>query len=367
MFLDVLNLMEEYMKWIETACPDRDVVFKENAIERQAQLTKPPGSLGVLEDMAIRLADLQQSDKPSLEHIAIVVFAADHGVAEEGVSAFPQEVTVQMVMNFLQGGAAISVMAKQLNAELEVVDVGILTALAEIASESAKIALVNHRVAAGTANITKQPAMTHEQLETALAAGHDAVDRAVRKDADIFIGGEMGIANTTSAAALYCALLGLSVDQATGAGTGLDAMGVEHKTQIVKRIIERHKECGDNALEWLRCAGGFEIVALTGAYIRAAQCGLPVLVDGFICSVAALCAVRIQAEVNDYLFFSHVSAEHGHRRVLETLKQKPLLDLAMRLGEGSGAAVAVTLLQSACALHNQMATFAEAAVATKTD
>lgn len=347
------------MKWLNTPWVNLDPAYKVRAISRQTQLTKPPGSLGVLEDIAIRFANLQQSDQPSAEKIAIAVFAADHGVAIEGVSAFPQEVTSQMVMNFLQGGAAISVLAKQLNASLEIIDVGILSPLSQ------QEGLVIHRAGAGTANIAEEPAMTHQQLEQALTAGHDAVERAVKKDSDVFIAGEMGIANTTSAAALYCALLGLTPEQATGAGAGLDSTGIKHKTNIVKRIVKTHHGCENTALEWLRCAGGFEIVAMTGAYIRAAQCRLPVLVDGFISSVAALCAVRIQPNINDSLFFSHVSAEQGHRVVLETLKQKPLLDLGMRLGEGSGAAVAVSLLQSACALHNQMATFEEAAVATK--
>ncbi len=347
------------MNWIKSPCPVLDESFKQAAIERQGQLTKPPGALGELEDIAIRMAYIQQLHKPSADNPAITVFAADHGVAEEGVSAFPQEVTVQMVMNFLQGGAAISVMAKRLNAPLEVVDVGILTEL------PAHKGLVIQRAAAGTANSANDAAMSHEQLQLALKAGYDAIERAIDTGADLFIGGEMGIANTTVASVLYSALLGITPDQATGAGTGLDDKGIQHKTSIVRKILAKHEGCEDNALEWLRCAGGFEIAALTGAYIRAAQCHLPVLVDGFISSVAALCAVRIQPDVNEYLFFSHVSAEQGHRLVLETLGHKPLLDLGMRLGEGSGAAVAVSLLQSACALHTQMATFAEAAVATK--
>jgi len=356
------------MKWIKNACPQRDSCFKDNAIQRQAQLTKPAGSLGRLEDIAIRLADCQQSDQPLVEKVAITVFAADHGIAEEGVSAFPQEVTPQMVVNFLQGGAAISVMAKHLKADLEVVDVGMLTTLPDTLSKG----LIKHRAGNGTANILHQPAMTEDQLSTAFDAGYEAIERAIKNKADLFIGGEMGIANTTSAAVLYCALLGLTPEQATGAGTGLDSDGVKHKTKIVKAILEKHRACDESieqgcknkTLQWLRCTGGFEIVALTGAYVRAAQCGLPVLVDGFISTVAALCAVCIQPEVNDYLFFSHVSAEQGHQTVLKNLQQQPLLDLGMRLGEGSGSAVAVGLLQSACVLHNQMATFEEAAVAT---
>jgi nicotinate-nucleotide--dimethylbenzimidazole phosphoribosyltransferase len=348
------------MKWIEQVCPQRNPGFKKNAEARQGQLTKPPGSLGKLEQLAIRLADLQQSNQPQVDKIAISVFAADHGVAEEGVSAFPQEVTAQMVMNFINGGAAISVMAKQLDACMEVIDVGMLEAL------PGQEGLIVQRAANGTANSSKQDAMTAQQLATALQAGFDSVERALKRGADLFIGGEMGIGNTTAASALYCALLGLSASQTSGAGTGLDGAGINHKIDVVERIYNMHQShCGDNALEWLRCAGGFEIAALTGAYIRAAQQGLPVLVDGFISCAAALCAVRINETIADWLFFSHVSAERGHHKVMVEMGQQPLLDLGMRLGEGSGAAVAVPLMRAACALHNQMATFEEAAVAGK--
>ena len=347
------------MNWINNPTPTRKSSYKENALARQAQLTKPPGSLGKLEALAVKLADLQQSRKPSADKVSIAIFAADHGVAAEAVSAFPQEVTAQMVMNFLHGGAAISVLAKQLNATLEVIDTGILTPL------PAQKGLVIQRAGNGTANSARQAAMTSGQLQTALQAGYDAIERAIANKADLFIGGEMGIANTTAATVLYCALLGLAPEQVTGAGTGLDVAGIQHKTAVIKQIITTHQSCTDNTLEWLRCAGGFEIAALTGAYIHAAQRGLPVLVDGFIGTAAALCATRINPAVNDYLIFSHVSAELGHRKALQTLNQEALLDLDMRLGEGSGAAVAVNLLRAACATHNQMATFAEAAVAGK--
>ena len=351
------------MNWINKSCPTLDKSFKERAIERQTQLTKPPGSLGILEDIAIRLAGLQQQDQPAVDKVSIAIFAADHGVVEEGVSAFPQEVTAQMVHNFLQGGAAISVLAKQLSANLEIIDTGIISPLDKQIAEQK--GLIIQRAGAGTKNSLKEAAMTKEALNNALQAGYDAVERATKSNAQLFIGGEMGIGNTTAAAVLYCALLDLSAEQATGAGTGLDDAGISHKVDIVKQILAKHQACNDDALAWLRCAGGFEIAALTGAYIHAAQCGLPVLVDGFISSVSALCATRINPEISDYLFFSHTSAEQGHRAVLKTLKQSALLDLNMRLGEGSGAAVAVPLMQSACALHNQMATFTEAAVATK--
>lgn len=347
------------MNWINTPCNNRDSQYKNHAIARQTQLTKPPGSLGELENIAIRLADLQQTYTPTATAISIAVFAADHGIAQEGVSAFPQEVTAQMLMNFLSGGAAISVMAQQLNAHLEVIDVGIIKPL------PAQQGLIIERAGAGTENCINAPAMTNDQLETALHAGYHVIERAVERGSKIFIGGEMGIANTTSASALYCALLELTPEETTGAGTGLDDAGIKHKTQVVEQIIKTHHKWGGDTKALLQHIGGFEIAALTGAYIHAAQNGLAIIVDGFISSVAALCAVTINPSVNDYLFFSHLSAEHGHQRVLATLKQKPLLNLGMRLGEGSGAAIAANLLISACALHNQMATFAEAAVATK--
>ena len=347
------------MKWIHTPCSTRDNSFKEYALKRQSQLTKPAGSLGTLEDIAVRLADCLQTKKPQINNINIAVFAADHGVAAEGVSAFPQEVTAQMVANFLQGGAAISVLAKQLGAQLDIVDLGTLTPF------PSQQGLTVKNIGSGTANSANEEAMSADQLEQAFNAGKEIIEKAVTEKADIFIGGEMGIANTTSASALYCALLNLSPEEATGAGTGLDESGISHKTTVIKRILEKHQSCGDDTLAWLRCAGGFEIAALTGAYIHAAQSGIPILVDGFISSVAALCAFKINPSTNDYLFFSHLSAEQGHKKVLSVLNQKPILDLGLRLGEGSGAAIAVNLLQTACNLHNEMATFEEAAVATQ--
>ena len=348
------------MKWILEPCPELDPSYKKNAIARQAQLTKPLGSLGSLEEIAIQLAYIQQREQPSVDQVAITIFAGDHGIACEGISAFPQEVTTQMVMNFLQGGAAISVMAKQLNANMEVVDTGMVSPL------NKQKGLISQRAGNGTANMATEAAMTQEQLKKSLQAGYDAIERATDNNTSLFIGGEMGIANTTSATVLFCAFLGLDPDKTTGAGTGLDNKGIKHKINIIKKVLSIHiSECGDSTLGWMRCAGGFEIVALTGAYIHAAQSGIPILVDGFISSVAALCAVRINPSIQDYLFFSHLSAEQGHSSVLNILNHKPLLNLGMRLGEGSGAAVAATLLQSACALHNNMATFEEAAVSTK--
>lgn len=358
-----LNLLKEQMQllpWINHPLPQLDPQFKQYAIERQSQLTKPPEALGRLEEVAIQLAHLQQSKRPCVDSITIAIFAADHGVAEENVSAFPQEVTTQMVSNFLHGGAAINALAEHLNARLEIIDVGIKTSL------NSPAGLIEERAANGTQNSTQQSAMTTAQLETALTAGYNAAVRAAKNSAQLFIGGEMGIANTTTASALYCALLKISPEQVTGAGTGLDSKGIQSKIHVVEKILTQHRNyCGTDPLRWLQSAGGFEIAALCGAYIHAAQQGIPILVDGFISSVAALYAQRIQPELKEWLFYSHTSAEQGHLLTLNNQHVQPLINLNLRLGEGSGAAITAPLLRMACTLHNNMATFAEATVAGK--
>ncbi|MDR9425591.1 MAG: nicotinate-nucleotide--dimethylbenzimidazole phosphoribosyltransferase [Marinobacter sp.] len=330
----------------------------ERARGRQAVLTKPPGSLGRLEQLAISLASVQASDAPAVDRIYISVFAGDHGVCDEGISAFPQEVTTQMIANFANGGAAISVMAGELGARLEVVNLGTVGEVPPLPG------VVDHIIAPATANLAITDAMNREQLENALNAGDMAAQRAVENHAQLFIGGDMGIGNTTSAAALACALLGEQPQNLVGPGTGLDAEGISHKAEVVQKALQRHGDKTD-PLAVLASLGGFEIAALTGAILGCAARQIPVLVDGFIVSVAALVAVRQQPGVRDWLLFSHESAEPGHRSVLNALKAKPLLYLSMRLGEGSGAAIAVPLLRSACALHNHMATFADAGVSDK--
>ena len=341
--------------WIAHPCRTPDPAHEAQARARQAVLTKPPGALGALESVAIRLAALQRTPRPCVDKVWISVFAGDHGVADEGVSAFPQVVTGEMVRNFATGGAAISVLARQLGAHLEVVNLGTVNDPGEIAGVRRAV------IAPATANFCRQPAMTPAQLEIALAAGRDSVRAARQAGAQLFIGGEMGIANTTAATALACALLDCAPSLLAGAGTGLDAAGIAHKTDVVARALALHGSPND-PIDALRCLGGFEIAALAGAYVAAAQAGMPVLVDGFIASVAALVAVRAQPAVHDWLQFAHSSAERGHARVLQALSAQPLLALGMRLGEASGAAVAVPLLRLACALHNGMATFEQAGV-----
>jgi nicotinate-nucleotide--dimethylbenzimidazole phosphoribosyltransferase len=342
--------------WIKQPVKPLDEAMMQQAREHQLQLTKPPGSLGRLEDIAIRLAGMQASQAIKLDKVSIVVFAGDHGVAAEGVSAFPQAVTTEMVKNFARGGAAISVMAKLLGASLEVVDTGTVIAPQDLP------AVVNNRVAAGTANMTKQAAMDELQLAQALEAGRQAVGRAMAQGMQLFIGGDMGIANTTAATAIACAMLGLPATALAGPGTGLDQSGVTHKAGVIQASLDFHRNTIQTPIDILRCVGGFEIAALCGAYLACAQQGVPFMVDGFIASSAALLAVAIQPALKDWMFMAHRSAEPGHRQMLEAIGIEPLLDLGMRLGEGSGAATAVPLLRMAVAIHTRMATFAQAGV-----
>jgi nicotinate-nucleotide--dimethylbenzimidazole phosphoribosyltransferase len=321
--------------WWLNPCKPVDINVVEQAAARQQQLTKPAGSLGRLESVAVQLAGLQGQVKPTLAQVWIAIFAGDHGVVAEGVSAFPQEVTGQMLFNFVSGGAAISVLARQLGAQLEVVDLGTVNPALNLPG-------VRHlNIGAGTANFVQGAAMTQAQGEQALQAGRDSLLRAKVAGAQLFIGGEMGIGNTTAASALACALLDCPVAHLTGPGTGLNAEGVSHKAQVIERALALHAAQRSDALQTLFNLGGFEIAALVGAYLAAAQEGVAVLVDGFICTVAALVAVRLNPACREWLLFGHRGAEPGHRHVLETLQAEPLLELGLRLGEGSGAALAV--------------------------
>lgn len=322
---------------------------------RQDNLTKPPGSLGRLEGLAVRLAAMQYHPKPRIEQPCITIFAGDHGVVEEGVSAFPQQVTQQMLANFINGGAAISVLARVSGARLEVIDAGTLASEPLPGVRWAK-------AGDGTANCTREAAMDDSQLAHCLELGREVVKHALIRGCDLFIGGEMGIGNSTSAAALACALLGLPGEALAGPGTGLDAEGVGRKAAVIDRALALHGDRAASGSEALRRLGGFEIAALAGAYIACAQRGLAVLVDGFITTAAALAACRMNPGTRDWLLFAHASAEPGHARLLAELEAEPLLQLDMRLGEGSGAATALPLLRLACELHGGMATFAEAGV-----
>lgn len=344
------------VNWLQDACRLPDSAAEAAATARQAQLTKPAGALGQLEAIAIQLAGLQGCEQPQIQRPWLSLFAGDHGVVAEGVSAFPQAVTAQMLHNFVGGGAAVSVLARVQNIPLEVVDLGTIDLNLELPG-------VRHlRLGAGTGNFAQGPAMTVEQCRLALAAGRDAVLRAQAINADLFLAGEMGIGNTTSATALACALSAATPAQLVGPGTGLDQAGVAHKQAVIERALALHGVALAEPFEALRRVGGFELAALTGAYLACAQAGIPALVDGFICTAAALCALRLNPECAPWLLFAHAGAEPGHAALLASLNARPLLDLGLRLGEGSGAALVLPLIKLACQLHAGMATFQQAAV-----
>jgi len=342
-------------EWATQECPDISTVHRDAALARQAQLTKPAGSLGRLEHLACELAALQQTERPRAARVPIIIFAGDHGIVAQGVSAYPQEVTIAMMANFASGGAAISVLARQLDSSLEVVDAGTL-------AQSPIPGVVTDKPRHGSRDFSQEAALTPDEVAFALECGKRAVLRTGTPDILIF--GEMGIGNTTASAAIAAALLGLNAKQTAGRGTGVDASGLALKARVIDEALALHglTQAGASVENVLCAVGGLEVIAISGAIIAAAQRRIPVLVDGFIVSVAALAAVRLNPSCRPFLLASHQSAEQGHRLVLEALKLRPLIDLDLRLGEGSGAAIALPLLRLACALHNDMATFAQANV-----
>jgi nicotinate-nucleotide--dimethylbenzimidazole phosphoribosyltransferase len=322
-------------------------------------LTKPRGSLGRLEELAQRLFVIQGGQAPKADPAVIFTCAGDHGVAAEGVSLYPQEVTRQMVLNFLGNGAAINVLAKQAGADLIVVDAGTAGG-----SYPEHPRLVQSKVAPGTANMAKGPAMTREQCLKALLLGARLAEDAAARGCRTLGTGDMGIANTTPSTALYCAWLGLAPEAITGPGTGLDADGVSRKAKVVATCLFANKAAVDSGdpLAVLAALGGFEIACLAGLILGAAANKMAVLVDGFISTAACLAATRLAPASADYCFFSHASAEPGYQAVMKALDAKPLLDLGLRLGEGTGAALALMLLRSSAAIFNEMATFSQAGV-----
>lgn len=323
--------------------------------------TKPPGSLGVLESVAVQLATIQKDLKPVVDPARVIVFGADHGVTEEGVSAFPAEVTVQMMANFAAGGAAVCVLSQSSGASLEVIDVGVNGDLSDFT------AIVQQKVSMGTSNLMTGAAMTHEQLDSALQVGREAIVRSAAAGVRCVGLGEMGIGNTTSAAiltGLMCSQDASAADAITGRGTGLSDEQMPVKQRVVASTIERLSHLNDDPRECLRQAGGLEIAALVGAMMEAPAHNMVVIVDGFIVTSAALVACRIRPVVRENLLFAHQSAEIGHALALQTLNARPLLQLGMRLGEGSAAAMAIPLVRGAAAVMSDMASFAEAGVST---
>lgn len=320
------------------------------------RLTKPPGSLGRLEDIAVRYCCATGTLKPSLGKKIIFTFAGDHGVAAEGVSAYPKEVTPQMVMNMLEGGAAVNVLAAHAGAEVRVVDIGV-----DHPMEGAG-ALIRRKIRPGTGNISKEPAMTIDEAVRAIEAGAGLAREAAVEGAALIGTGEMGIANSTPSAALFAALLPASPAEVTGRGTGIGDESLSRKIQVIERALSLHQESLSSPLQALAAVGGLEIAGICGLILGAASRRVPVVVDGFISSAGALVACRLCESVKEYLFFSHCSDEAGHKVFFSRFGAEPILDLGLRLGEGTGAALAMPIIEAAIKIYNEMATFGSAGV-----
>jgi len=347
-----MSSLEQIVKRIKPL----DISAMMAARERQDQLTKPRGSLGILEELAVQIAGITGNPVPRLNDAVILTMAADHGVVCEGVSLYPQEVTRQMVFNFLNGGAAINVLARMVNARVVIVDMGVKGGFPQTDGMLCKM------IDFGTQNICQGPAMTPAQARDSIQAGIDIVESEINKGLDILGTGEMGIGNTTAASAIISAITRTPVSEVTGRGTGIGNEQLQHKIRVIEKALSVNKPDPDDALDILAKVGGFEIGGLSGAIIACAAHRIPVLVDGFISGSAALIAAGICPQARDYLIASHRSAENGHSVCLEYLKLRPLLDLSMRLGEGTGAAIGIFLAQAAVNLHTQMATFASAKI-----
>jgi nicotinate-nucleotide--dimethylbenzimidazole phosphoribosyltransferase len=326
---------------------------------RQDDLTKPRGSLGQLEQISIQMAGITANPRPKIKHKVVTVMAGDHGVVAEGVSAYPSEVTPQMVFNFLMGGAAINALARHAGARVVTVDMGVAAEMEPHPD------LIDKKVALGTGNIAQGPAMTKEQALQAITAGAEVVAAEFENGLDILATGDMGIGNTTPSAAIAVALTERSAEEVVGRGTGVDDAGLQRKVEAVKRAIAVNQPDAQDGLDVLRKVGGFEIAGLTGAILAAAAYRKPVVIDGFISTAAAMIAVSLAPRVRDCLISAHRSQELGHQIMLEWLGLEPLLDLQMRLGEGTGAVLALSIVEAACKTLDEMATFSEAGVSDK--
>ncbi len=329
------------------------------ARDRQSQLTKPRGSLGRLEELSVQIAGITGKVTPSLAGKAIITMAGDHGVTAEGVSAYPPEVTAQMVQNFLRGGAGISVLGGLVGARVVVVDMGVATDLEPHPD------LVSKRVGPGTNNMAKGPAMGRSQALRSVEAGVEVIESAAAQGLDIVGTGDIGIGNTTASSAICSALTGDPVELVTGRGTGLEDAQLAQKVQVIRRVLEVNKPDPGDAMDVLSKVGGFEIGGLAGVMLGAAARRTPVVIDGFISGAAAMIAIGLCPRVKDYLIAAHVSAEPGHQLMLKWMGLSPLLDLGMRLGEGTGVALGIFLAEAATRTLSDMATFAEAGVSDK--
>lgn len=338
-----------------------DEAAMQSAASRQDVLTKPRGSLGRLEELSIRVAGMTGNALPRLHDKAVLVMAGDHGVVAEGVSAYPQDVTPEMVLNFLHGGAAINVFAHQAGARVVVVDMGVAADL------PADPSLIVRKVAHGTANLAMGPAMTRAQATESILSGAEIAEAEIARGVDLLATGDMGIGNTTPSAAIAVALTGSPVEEIAGRGTGVDDAGLDRKIAAIRRGLEVNRPDPADGLDLLAKVGGFEIGGLAGAILAGAAHHKPVIIDGFISTAAAMIAVCLAPQARNYLIAAHVSEERGHRIMLDWLHLQPLLELNMRLGEGTGAVLAMNIVEAACLALSEMATFDEAGVSGKSE
>jgi nicotinate-nucleotide--dimethylbenzimidazole phosphoribosyltransferase len=329
--------------------------------KRQDDLTKPQGSLGQLETLSIQVAGIKGNPRPRIIHKVIFTLAGDHGVTREGVSAYPSEVTPQMVYNFLRGGAGINVLARHIGARVVIADLGVASALEP--HPDLKI----RKVAMGTQNMAKGPAMSREEAIRSIEAGMELLEEELPKGIDILGTGDMGIGNTTSSSAITAVLTGADVTRVTGRGTGVDDDGWRQKVQVIQKALEINRPNPDDGVDILSKVGGFEIGGIAGVILAGARHRIPVVLDGFISGAGALIAASLSPQVKPYLVASHQSAEQGHQVLLEYLGLKPLLNLDLRLGEGTGAALGIFLVEASLKILDEMATFAEAGVSEKND
>jgi nicotinate-nucleotide--dimethylbenzimidazole phosphoribosyltransferase len=324
-------------------------------------LTKPLGSLGRLEDLAAQWFAICEGRFPATLNKSVYVFAADHGITAEGVSAYPAQVTQQMVLNFLAGGAAINVLARLNQVEVNVVDVGVDGDL------SGHAGLIQRKVRRGSRNMLREAALSEEELDAALAVGQALAENAYAQSQNLIAVGEMGIGNTTAASVMTAALTGLPANLVTGKGTGVESEAYTHKCRVVEAVVSRHFPVMTNPREVLRCGGGLEIAAMTGLMLGAAKRKIAIVADGFISTAAAAIACGLDSGVRPYLFAGHRSQEPGHRVLLAHLELEPILDLDMRLGEGTGAVLAMPILEAAMRLYQEMATFTSAGISGATE
>lgn len=351
----MLDIIRDTLGAIKSISPLR----LKNAQAHLDSLTKPPGSLGLLEDLAKKYVAIRGTDHPSISKKAVIVFTADHGVTEEGISAYPAEVTPQMVQNFLDGGAAINVLARQQNAEVLIVDMGVNHRFAPHPD------LLDRKIAFGTRNMAKEPAMTRAEAEESIAIGIQIAAQLAVKGVDLLATGEMGIGNTTASSAIFSVLGNLPANQVTGRGTGIDDTALNKKISVIQKALEIHSPNPEDPIDILAKVGGFEIGGIMGLLLGASAKNIPVVIDGLISSAGASLAIKLNPSVKDYIFPSHRSVEPGQKVFFDLMETPPLFDLKMRLGEGTGAVLAFGMIEASVKIFNEMATFQSAGISDR--